>query len=165
MPPPPVIVFPGAECDRALLTAAARAAVAGVATPLLLGRREDFHTTALILGLRMGPFSCLFPPDDPHLDARCAVLMAAAPGRWATVDTARAALLASGALFAASQVALGRAAGVVARLGREEAGIPAGLAATCWVVAGGELDDAGLDAVVERAAADARAATPPPRME
>ncbi|MCC5877942.1 MAG: hypothetical protein JJU11_17125 [Candidatus Sumerlaeia bacterium] len=105
-----LVVLPGASTNRDLLELAERLVVEAVGWPILLGRREDFLTTAEILGLNLRQARFIFPVDDPVTEDLVVWLAADGffPGH--SPDHLRVLLLADEVLFGAALVGSGRAA-------------------------------------------------------
>lgn len=104
-----LVVLPGAATSRELLEAASRLlGWGGGATPILLGRREDFMTTGEILGLDLRRARFLFPVDDPVTEDLVRWLGGRAPFSGHTGDQVRAMLLLDEFLYGAALVGSGR---------------------------------------------------------
>jgi len=111
----PFLVFPGAGTHRGLFLLAARVLNAGIARPLLLGRREDHVTTAEILDLDLAGARFLFPTDDPMTEDLVFLLHPLLSGAAGpdTPDHVRARLLSSEGLYALALVAAEKVDGAV----------------------------------------------------
>lgn len=108
------VVFCEAGVDEVTLRAAAQCQKQGICTPILLGRREDFRTTAAALGIDLEKSRIVNPADDPSLEEAVKLYSKGTGGGGLTPDQARAQLLADPALYGCALASLGLADGVVA---------------------------------------------------
>lgn len=108
------IVLPEAATDERTLRAAALLVQRGWVTPVLLGRREDFLTSADVLGISLKGAQFLYPTDAPELESAVALYQSRRAKEALTNDQTRALLLRDPLLFGAGLVALGAADGMTA---------------------------------------------------
>lgn len=104
----PTIVIPGAGTSRDLLDLAASILRIGLGQPVLLGRKEDFLTTAEILGLELKGARFIFPVDDPVTEELVDSLSRGELAESYTQDQIRAMLLEQEFLFATALLETGR---------------------------------------------------------
>jgi phosphate acetyltransferase len=108
------IVLPEAATDERTLRAAALVLANRWGIPLLLGRREDFLTSAEVLGVSLRGAEFRYPVDDPALEEMVARYGERRAKEGLSANQIRALLLRDSLLFGAGLVALGHADGMVA---------------------------------------------------
>ncbi len=75
------VVFAEAATDEQTLRAAALVLERGWGKPVLLGRRDDFNTSAEALGLNVRAAQVINPSDDPATERKCLELPDQRKGR------------------------------------------------------------------------------------
>ncbi len=108
------VVFPEATFDERTIRACARLLEEGLLTPVMLGRREDFMTTAEVLGIDIRSALFHYPTDDENLEEMVDLYQRRRAKEGLTRDQARAVLLGDSLLFGAGLVALGKVDAMVA---------------------------------------------------
>lgn len=132
-PAPFRVVLPGAHSSESLFRAACALGKDPVAQPIVIGRREDFVTTAHALGIEMNRVEAVWPVDHPALEEMVQSFLAG-PMEGRTGDQARAQVLNNYVLFAAGLIATGHADAVAIP---RSATIPAGLLPRSVIPVGG----------------------------
>ncbi|MDX2175376.1 MAG: phosphate acetyltransferase [Candidatus Sumerlaeia bacterium] len=108
------IVLPEAATDERTFRAAAFLAKEGLATPVLLGRRQDLETTAEVLRVSIVGCDTVFEPDDKETGAIVARYGERRAKEGLSPGQIRAKLLGDPVLYGAGLVGIGAADGMVA---------------------------------------------------
>lgn len=108
------VVFAEAATDEQTLRAAALVLERGWGKPVLLGRRDDFNTSAEALGLNVRAAQVINPSDDPATERIVTHYQQKNKGEGLTADRVRAMVLADPVLYGAGLVALGAADALIA---------------------------------------------------
>ncbi|MBI1293243.1 phosphotransacetylase [bacterium] len=108
------IVLPEAATDERTLRAAAILLEREWVVPVLLGRREDFMTSAEVLGISLRGAEFRYPVDDPRLEEVVALYGSRRSKEGLTPDQIRAMLLRDPLLFGAGLLGLGDVHGMTA---------------------------------------------------
>ncbi|CAN5228307.1 phosphate acetyltransferase [soil metagenome] len=106
------VVLPEAANDERTLRAAALLLERGWATPVLLGRRDDFNTSAQVLGISLKGAEFVYPVDDPRLEQIVRLYQQRRAKEGLTDANVRALLLADPLLYGAGLLAIGGADGM-----------------------------------------------------
>jgi phosphate acetyltransferase len=108
------VVFPEAATDERTLRAAALLLESGWVLPVLLGRREDFLTSAEVLGISLKGAEFRYPVDDSRLEEVVALYRERRSKEGLTADQVRALVLRDPLLFGAGLLGLGEVHGMTA---------------------------------------------------
>lgn len=108
------IVLPEATVDERTLRAAAMLLQNRWARPVLLGRREDFLTSAEVLEIDIRGAETIFPVDDPNLEKVVTHYQSRRRKEGLTDDHVRAMVLRNPVLYGAGLVGLGLVDGMTA---------------------------------------------------